>query len=505
VYNEDLTPTRRNAGILLHPSSLPGRFGIGDLGPEADRFLSWAREAGQTIWQVLPLGPAGPGDSPYGALSAFGGNPLLISPEQLAKEGCLPEAALAQAPSFSREKVDFEAVRGWKETLLRDCWSRFHKGKDPVLHEAFEDFCASPQESPWLSDWALFAAIKRKLHGAAWTSWPEGLARREPPELAAAERELAGEIAYQKFLQFLFFRQWRRVKEEANRRGIEVLGDIPIYVAHDSADVWSRPDLFTLDARGRPELLAGVPPDYYSETGQLWGYPLYRWDRMEEEGYAWWIERFRMSVRQADIARIDHLRGFAAYWAVRASETTALNGQWLPGPGRKVFDAIRRALGDLDIVAEDLGTITPDVEALLAGLGFPGMKVLQFAFSEEDSPHLPHHHVRNSLVYTGTHDNDTTRGWFETLDLEGSRRVREYLGSDGETISWDLIRAAYASVAERAVVPLQDIFDLGSEARMNMPASGAGNWKWRALPEDFSPERAARLRRLAELTGRARP
>ncbi len=495
----------RSAGVLLHASSLPGRFGIGDLGPQADRFLQWAEEAGQRIWQVLPLGPTGPGDSPYGALSAFAGNPLLISPEQLVKEGFLSETALAEAPSFPMEKVNFETVRGWKEKLFRNCWSRFGRGRDPTEREAFEVFCASAEELPWLADWALFSAIKRKHRGAAWTSWPDGLARREPSELAAARRDLAEEIAYRKFLQFLFFRQWGRVKEKANRRGIKVLGDIPIYIAHDSADVWSRPELFTLDAGGRPELVAGVPPDYYSETGQLWGYPLYRWDRMEEEGYAWWIERFRMRFRQADIARIDHFRGFVAYWAVPASEMTALNGRWLPGPGRKVFDAIARALGDLDIVAEDLGTITPDVEALLADLGFPGMKVLQFAFSEDDSPHLPHRHVPRSVVYTGTHDNDTARGWFEKLGEEGKRRVLDYLGSDARTISWDLIRAAYASVAERAVVPLQDIFDLGSEARMNTPAFGSGNWKWRALPEDFSPERAARLRRLAELTGRARP
>ena len=509
MYNEVLTPRRsaltpRSAGVLLHPSSLQGRFGIGDLGPKAERFLEWAQEAGQRIWQVLPLSPAGPGDSPYGALSAFAGNPLLISPEQLAKEGLLSETALAEAPSFPTEKVDFETIRGWKEKLFRDCWSRFGRGGGRVEREAFEVFCASPEESPWLADWALFSAIKRKQRGAAWTSWPDGLARRKPSELAAAVRDLAEEIAYQKFLQFLFFRQWGRVKEKANRRGIKVLGDIPIYVAHDSADVWSRPELFTLDAGGRPELVAGVPPDYYSETGQLWGYPLYRWDRMEEEGYAWWIERFRMRFRQADIARIDHFRGFAAYWAVPASEMTALNGRWLPGPGRKVFDAIARALGDLDIVAEDLGTITPDVEALRDDLGFPGMKVLQFAFSEDDSPHLPHRHVPNCLAYTGTHDNDTARGWFEKLDEEGKRRVLDYLGSDGRTISWDLIRAAYASVAERAIVPLQDVFDLPSEARMNTPAFGAGNWGWRAVGEDFTEERAARLRRLAELTGRVR-
>ena len=471
--------TDRAAGLLLHPTSLPGRFGIGDLGPSADRFLDWAEAAGQKIWQVLPLGPTG-GPSPYGALSSFAGNPLLISPERLVEEGLLSAAALADAPDFPRDRVAWGDVRAWKDRVLRCAWSG--ASSSAPLAAEIRAFRKSREQRPWLDDWSRFAA--RRVLGDA-----------------AGAREVAAEKGYQDFLQFVFFRQWARLREEATRRSIALFGDVPIYVAADSADVASHPELFALDEQGRPIEVAGVPPDYFSATGQLWGYPLYRWDRMAESGFAWWIARLRAAFRLTDMVRLDHFRGFAQYWAVPAGDPTAETGRWRPGPGRALFDAVRRELGDVSLVAEDLGTITPDVRELLEGVGLPGMKVLQFAFYGEDS-YLPHRHVPNAVVYTGTHDNDTARGWWNGLTGEERARVRDYLGSDGAEIEWDLIRAAYSSVAARAIVPVQDVFGLGSEARMNTPGEGAGSWSWRAREEDFTPERAARLRRLASLTGR---
>ena len=489
---------RRRAGILLHPTSLPGRFGIGDLGPEADRFLEWARSAGFRLWQVLPLHPT-PHGSPYGASSAFAGNTLLISPERLREEGFLSASAAPEVPAFSPERVDFGEVLRWKESLLRASWEE-SRGEPRVLEE-LESFRNAPEQAVWLADWALFAALKEK-QPAGWTSWPEEIRRRLPAALAAARRALEDEIGFQEYAQFLVFRQWARVKAEANRRGIAILGDMPIYVVHDSADVWVRQDLFLLDASGGPELVAGVPPDAFSETGQLWGYPLYRWDEMERDGFSWWIARLRQALLLADAVRIDHFRGFAAGWSVPADADSAIEGQWIPAPGSKLFEAARQVLGDVPLVAEDLGVITDDVRELLSALGIPGMKVLQFAFSEDDSEHLPHRHVPNAVVYTGTHDNDTTRGWFAALPEDERRRALDYLGGDGTAIEWDMIRAACESVASTAIFPLQDVFGLGSEARMNTPAVAGGNWAWRADPADFTPERVARLRRLAALTGR---
>ncbi|HEY3124539.1 MAG TPA: 4-alpha-glucanotransferase, partial [Thermoanaerobaculia bacterium] len=455
----------RAAGILLHPTSLPGRFGIGDFGPDAERFLEWAQSAGQRLWQVLPLHPA-PYGSPYGSSSAFAGNPLLISPDRLCEEGFLSQSALEDAPALLRDRVDFTAAREWKEQFLRASWEESRA--TPRVVEELESFRGAPEQAAWLADWSLFAAIGQMRWGG-WTLWPEDLRRRQPEALAAARRELAQEIAYQDYVQFLFFRQWGRVKAQANRRGLAILGDVPIYVAHDSADVWARQELFLLDAGGRPEVVAGVPPDAFSETGQLWGYPMYRWDEMEKDGFSWWTARVRMALTAADAVRIDHFRGFAAGWSVSATETSAINGRWTPGPGAKLFEALRRALGEVPLVAEDLGVITEDVRALLAALGIPGMRVLQFGFSEDDSEHLPHRHVADSVVYTGTHDNDTTRGWFAALGGRERRRVLEYVGGDGSDIAGDFIRAAYTSVAGLAVVPLQDVLGLGSEARMNTP------------------------------------
>jgi 4-alpha-glucanotransferase len=473
--------TDRAAGILLHPTSLPGRFGIGDIGPMAERFLDWLASAGQTIWQVLPLGPTGHGASPYGALSAFAGNPLLISPEKLVEDGLAPRSAVEDIPDFPADRVDWDRVRPWKERFFRSAWSR--ASGSARVREELEAFRQAPEQKVWLANWSLFAA-------------------RLATGRAANRAELADEVEYQEFLQLTFFRQWERLRREARRRGISLFGDVPIYVAPGSVEIETHPELFALDESGHAVDVAGVPPDFFSETGQLWGYPLYRWDRMEEDGYRWWIERLRAAFRLTDIVRLDHFRAFAAYWAVPAGERTAVNGRWLPGPGRKLFDALRHELGKVPLVAEDLGTITPDVKRLLAKLGIPGMKVLQFAFHEADSLYLPHRHVRNAVVYTGTHDNDTTRGWWRTLDPSARRRVAEYLGADGTEIEWDLIRAAYASVADRAIVPLQDVFGLGSEARMNTPAEAEGNWSWRAREEHFANDRNARLRELAHLTGR---
>ena len=492
----------RAAGVLLHPTSLPGPFGVGDFGPEAGRFLRWAEQAGQRIWQVLPLGPTGGGDSPYGTLSAFAGNPLLISPDALAEEGLLTPAAVRETDATQADS-DFTAARGRKARLLRAAWDVLPR--EPRLLEDFESYRLGAEQAYWLRDWALFSALREKFSGSSWVRWPEDLSRRDPTALRSAEADLADEVAFHEFVQFLFSRQWRRIRDDAAARGIAILGDVPIYVVHDSVDVWVNQHLFSLDAAGRPDRVAGVPPDYFSKTGQLWGYPLYRWDRMEETGFAWWVERLRRNRELADTLRIDHFRGFAEYWAVPAGEPTAVHGRWVPGPGRKLFDRLRTELGALDLVAEDLGTITPDVDALREELRMPGMKVLQFAFSEDDSPHLPHNHVAESVAYTGTHDNDTTRGWFAAASPEERRRLRDYLGSDAESVVWDFIRAAYGSVADRAIVPMQDLLDLPSEARMNDPAVPAGNWTWRLPAAEVPASLGERLRDLAGISGRLLP
>jgi 4-alpha-glucanotransferase len=493
--------SHRAAGLFLHPTSLPSRFGVGDLGSAVDAFLDWAASAGQSLWQVMPLGPTGVHNSPYGCLSTFAGNSLLISPERLVEDGLLDASLLAETPSFPGDHVDYGPVITWKRQLLRTSW-KHALDRRPSLRNELRAFAEDPAQRDWLPDWTLFASLVGRNRGVPWPEWPREIVERESAALEAARRELAPEIEFRTYRQWLFFKQWERVKREANRRGIRIVGDVPIYVAFGSADVWANRRYFTVDADGRPETVAGVPPDYFSPTGQLWGNPLYRWDVLAENGFRWWVDRLRHNFRLVDIVRIDHFRGLAAYWEVRAGETTARNGRWVPAPGEALFRAIRRALGDPPILAEDLGSIDDEVRRLLEFTGFPGMKVLQFAFYEEDSLYLPHRLTPNSVVYTGTHDNDTTRGWWKTLDEESRRRVRDYLGTDGADIAWDLIRAAYASVAERAIVPLQDVAGLGSEARMNFPGRAEGNWAWRARPEHFSAASAARLRRLARLTGR---
>ncbi len=493
----------RAAGLLLHPTSLPGRFGIGDLGPEADRFLDWARDAGQRWWQILPLGPPDSHNAPYSCLSAFAGNPLLISPERLRRRGLVKRSDLDSVPAFPPGPVAFGALGSWKPKLLRRSWKRFQERGAAEDRQALDEFAGHP-DNAWLDDWTLFAALRRRRAGAGWWDFEPALKHRETGAIEKARSEEAREIAFQRYLQWLFFSQWRRLRSQAHERGIRILGDLPIYVSWDSAEVWAHPELFDLDAEGHPNAVAGVPPDDYSDTGQLWGNPLYRWDQMAGDGYAWWTARLAANLRTCDRLRLDHFRGFAGYWSVPAGNETAEHGAWVDGPGINLFDAWREQLGDLPLVAEDLGVITPDVVQLRRDAGLPSMKVLQFAFGGDDSDHLPHRHERRSVVYTGTHDNDTTAGWYRGLDAETRRRVRRYAGAGRRKIHRGLIRLAYTSVADLAVVPVQDVLGLGSEARMNTPATTGGNWAWRLEGSALRRKTAAWLRSLAEVSGRVR-
>ncbi len=489
----------RAAGLLLHPTSLPGRFGAGDLGPEADHFLDWAAAAGQSWWQILPLGPPD-GSSPYSCLSAFAGNPLLISPQLLLELGWLSAEDLDSVPDFPTDQVDFDRVTPWKLDLLRRSWARFQERADDPARQRLQDF--HQQAWSWLDDWSLFAALRQRHDRRGWWDWPQALKQREKSALDDARREEADEIHFHCYVQWLFFEQWQRVKTEANRRGIGILGDVPIYVSWNSAEVWAHPHLFKLDDQGHPLAVAGCPPDDYTEDGQRWGNPLYRWDRMAEDGYRWWIARMSAALALCDRLRLDHFRGFAGYWSVPAEDDTAAGGHWIDGPGLALFDALREALGDLPLIAEDLGVITPDVEALRRDTGLPGIKVLQFAFDVPESIHLPHNFKPASVVYTGTHDSDTTLGWYRSLEPATQRRVEHYAGTDPQQVADAFVRVAYTSVAELAMVPVQDILSLGSEGRMNLPGTVDGNWIWRLESERLDGEHAARLRLLVEVSGR---
>ena len=493
----------RNAGILLHPTSLPGRYGIGELGDHVVSFLNWAQSAGMRIWQVLPLNPPGYGGSPYGCVSSFAGNPLLISLQRLLKEGLLDADDVADVPRVSDEHVDFDAVIPRKFALLRTSWNRFKVRASPELHSALEAFVDAPEQKEWLDDYTLYMTLKELADGQPWWTWDEPLAKRNPEALERVRDEHDDEIRFWIYTQFLFFRQWNIVREAAHVRGIRIMGDVPIYVAGDSADVWGNRELFQLDERGEPTFVAGVPPDYFSATGQRWGNPLYRWDAMRETGYRWWIARIRTNLRLADIIRLDHFRAFAAYWEIPVAEATAVHGRWMPGPGKAIFDAIRNDLGELPVVAEDLGFITEDVHELRRAIGVPGMKILQFAFSQHDNVHAPHRYEPQTVVYTGTHDNDTARGWFEHAPDDERENTLAYLGcAKGDDVAFALIRAAYTSVADTAIVPVQDVLGLGSEARMNTPGVEEQNWTWRLPAGALTHEHAIRLRRLAALTGR---
>src|ERR1041384_1160949 len=463
-------PVQRTSGVLVHPTSFPGPYAIGDLGPEAYAFIEFLVAAGQSLWQVLPLGPTGYGDSPYACYSAFAGNTLLVSPELLVHEGLL-ESALP-SPVIT-DKVDFGAAHQFKEQLLRRAYVRYTKTTNTALRSAFETF--AQQHAHWLEDYALFRALKDAHGGVAWNEWEQGLVRRTPAALERAREELREEVEAQMFYQFLFFRQWLALKRYANAHGIRIVGDLPIFVAQDSADVWTNPEQFKLDKNGVPLVVAGVPPDYFSRTGQLWGNPLYNWERIRAEGFRWWIEDISAMLHEFDILRIDHFRGFAASCEIPGGDKTAERGRWVEAPGRELFTAIKDALGELPIIAEDLGVITPDVEALRDDFGFPGMRILQFAFGgDAKNIDLPHNYHRNLVAYTGTHDNDTTVGWFNSEAGAGSTRTAEqierernfclkYLHTQGREIHWDFIRTAFASVTNTALVPLQDVLGCGHE------------------------------------------
>ncbi|MFT3817857.1 MAG: 4-alpha-glucanotransferase [Rubrivivax sp.] len=469
---------QRAAGVLLHPTSLPGPHGSGDFGPSARHFVDWLQRCGQGLWQWLPTTPVGPGDSPYQSVSAFAGSPLLVALEPLVEAGWLPPPALPEE-GFDGRRVDFARVRAWRMRQLRAAAAGFFAGSGDVYLQRYAAWCREQQG--WLDDYALFMALETALDGRPWWTWPEGLRRREPHALARARQQHAAEIGFWQFVQWQFDEQCVDLKSYAHARGVRILGDLPIFVAHHSADCWARPDLYTLDEDFQPTVVAGVPPDAMAALGQRWGNPLYRWDRMADEGWAWWTARVQRMLHQADAFRIDHFRGFAGYFEIPADCPDARGGRWRPGPGRAPFDAIGAALGPLPIIAEDLGFITPDVHALRRALGYPGMKVLQFAFGGDAAhEYLPHAYERQAVVYTGTHDNDTVQGWWAAAPERERRFAGTYLACGAHDVHWAMIRAAFNSVANLAIVPLQDVLGLPSEHRMNTPGTmGAPNWTWR--------------------------
>jgi 4-alpha-glucanotransferase len=503
----------RRSGILFHPTSLPGAHGVGDLGNEAYRFVDFLEQAGHKLWQVLPLNPTGYGDSPFQCFSSIAGNPLLISLDRLVEEGVLAAQDVAKRPEFPLEQVDFGTAFAFKVPLLSKAAQNFlsNTGKE---RQAFENFCRA--NATWLNDFALFIACKNAHGGVAWPHWQKAIAQREPRAVEEWMHALKGEIEVIKFWQFEFFRHWQALRDYAHARGIEVIGDIPIYVAHDSADVWANREFFYLDIQGNPTKVAGVPPDYFAATGQLWGNPIYNWERLQATGYRWWIDRFRSALRLYDIVRIDHFRGFEAYWEVPAADKTAERGRWIKGPGAELFSVMQAELGELPIIAENLGVITPEVEQIRHQFGFPGMAILQFAFGNDPQgpTFRPHNYERNLVAYTGTHDNDTVVGWWNSKPGAGSIRTaediehehafaREYLGFTDQPINWVLIRSVLSSVADTAVIPMQDVLGLGHEARMNLPGSASGNWRWRMRPGMLNEKLSSRLRGMNEIYDRS--
>jgi len=503
----------RRSGILLHVTSLPGGHGIGDFGESAYEFIEFLAGSGQKIWQVLPLNPTGYGDSPYQCFSAFAGNPLFINLGALREEGLLSARALAGSPSFPDEQVSYDRVIAFKQELLRIAARAFFTDKTEADRSAFDTFCEKSKE--WLEDYALFMACKKVSNDTAWVHWDAGLRHRDPTVLKEWQNELSPELEFHRFAQFQFFRQWEKVRDRCRRHGISIMGDIPIYVAHDSADVWAHPELFRLDQRGQPTAVAGVPPDYFSATGQLWGNPLYRWDVSASSGHSWWIDRCRASLAMFDLVRLDHFRGFEAFWEVPATASTAAEGRWVQGPGAEFFGVLQGELKELPFVAENLGVITRGVEALRSRFGFPGMSLLQFAFGKDpQGPSFrPHNYSRELVAYTGGHDNDTTLGWWTSSGVGESTRtehdIREehdftsaYLGFQNEEVNWVFIRTVLASVANTALVPLQDVLGLGSEARMNLPGTVSGNWRWRYKANSLTKEVRDRLRALTLLYDR---
>ncbi len=504
----------RESGILLHPTSLPGGQGIGDLGDPSLRFVDKLREIGQHIWQVLPVGPTGYGDSPYQSESTFAGNPLLISVDCLVDLGLLGAAELDGVSVAATDRVDFGAVISVKFQLLGLVTSRFSDRAGPELKAQFDEFC-DRHNRVWLDDYAMYVALKTAHGNQPWYRWDSDLVRRDAAALRRAHADLANEIDSVRVIQFLFDLQWHELRRRCESQAVRLVGDVPIYIAHDSADAWAEQALLELDDDGLPTSVSGVPPDYFSATGQRWGNPLYRWNRMAETGYAWWKKRMLRMTELFDLVRVDHFRGFESYWQIPADEPTAVAGRWVPGPGEQFFRELISDLGELPIIAEDLGVITPEVEALRDRFDFPGMRVLQFAFGNDPmaESYRPENYIENCVCYTGTHDNDTTVGWFRSAEGEGTTRktaeieaerrtVLDFLGTDGQEIHWDLIGAALDSKANSVIFPMQDLLGLGSEARMNTPGTATGNWCWRFRWPDLTDEAVGRLRHLAESAGR---
>lgn len=494
---------KRYSGILLHPTSLPSPYGIGDMGEGAFAFVDFLEKAGQTLWQVLPLGPTGYGDSPYQSYSVFAGQTLLISPDKLREQGLLTDEEISAHPAFEAKKVDYEKVLAWKTEIFQKAFQQFLKGEDQELVQECRKFLETQQF--WLDDYAFYMAVREEFDHKSWLDWDSPLQEPSIKVRIEWEEKLEEKIAYEKFLQFEFYKQWGELKSYANKKGISIVGDMPIFVSVDSSDVWANKSLFCLDSKGYPTEVAGVPPDYFSATGQLWGNPLYNWQAHKKQGYRWWIERIRTQLTQVDYLRIDHFRGFEAYWAVPAGEETAVNGVWRKGPGASLFTAVKKALGDqLPIFAEDLGLITPEVEELRDQFHFPGMKVLQFGFEAwtTDSFYPHNFTTENCICYTGTHDNDTTLGWYEKTAEEAKDRVRRYLNCDGSNVSWDMIRLAMSSIAKYTVFPMQDVLRLGSEARMNVPGVLGANWSWRFEEHDIQQWHAVELKKMTQLFNR---
>jgi len=494
----------RSSGVLLHPTSLPGRYGSGDCGEAAFHFVDWLVAGGQRLWQILPLTGIGPGNSPYMSRSAFAGNELLIDLDGLGREGWLTAEELVPPRGVSDIRVAFEVVVPYRLARLRTAAARFAAHAPADTHRLFETYCR--QEATWLDDYALFMALADAHPDVEWSAWPDGLAQRTPEALAAARLAHVDAVYFWRFCQWTFDRQWSALRRYANSRGVRIIGDAPIFVSGQSADVWAHPELFELDAHGRPGVVAGVPPDFFSATGQRWGNPLYRWTAHAADGYAWWIARVRRTFALVDIVRIDHFRGFAAHWEIPADDPTAIGGHWVAGPGVVLFDALAAALGPMPIIAEDLGVITPDVHELRWRCGFPGMRILQFAFEgAADNPFLPHHYESDTVVYTGTHDNNTSVGWWRDAREHEQQFARAYLPTDGDDIAWALIRAAWSSVADTAIAPMQDVLALPGEARMNFPGQGEGWWTWRFTWSQVHPRHADGLAQLGRLFDRRAP
>ncbi len=490
---------KRASGVLLHPTSLPGNHGIGALGAAARSFIDFLVKARQTYWQILPLGPTGYGDSPYQCFSSNAGNPYLIDLDQLCTDGFLQASDVPAWHDAHPNVVDYGAVIDFKMQVLRKAYVSF----DADAHADYGTFMQAQQS--WINDYCLFMALKDKFEKQPWYEWEDAYRLRDADTLATEQEALASEIGFHAFLQFVFFKQWKAIKQYANQHGVQIIGDIPIYVAMDSSDTWCNPELFQFDANKTPLAVGGCPPDYFSETGQLWGNPIYDYAKMEEDNFAWWIARIRSNLELYDLIRVDHFRGFAGYWSIPYGAPTAVTGEWVDGPGKKLFQAIQDALGEIPIIAEDLGLITPDVIELRDHFGLPGMKILQFAFdSSEANDYIPHNYTSNCVVYTGTHDNDTALGWFQSAKEDDKRYMLLYLNSDGRDICKDLIRAAWSSVAQTAIVPMQDLLRLGTEARMNLPGTTVNNWLWRMSASDLRTDLAEELMGLTMLYARGR-